>query len=89
MRTYIRLPSVLVVMGAIMAMVSTLDFSVRYTDMLFTTGILFVVVGITSWVIIQVYNYLRILEARRIRRERAKAKSKDSKYNLRGSGPRI
>ena len=91
MRTYIRLPSVLVIMGAIMAMTATLEVAVRYTDTLFTVGMIFVVIGITSWVIIQIYNYLRIIEARRIRAERAKlASGKDSaKFSLRGSGPRI
>lgn len=84
MASAIRLPSVLVIIGGVLVIVSTLTYSVRYYDAMFLLGTGMILFGIISWTLIQIYNYLRILETRRLRMMKLKKEVNDSKYiNLR------
>ena len=72
----VKIPTALVIMGSLMCMVATTVWTnVDLRGNLFQLGVVAVGIGVGSWIIIQIYNYTRIIAARRRRRElRVKAR---------------
>ena len=67
MRSSVSLPSISVIMGSILCMVSQLSLSVRFYTEGFITGLVLILFGILSWVLIQIYNISRIRRSQRIK----------------------
>ena len=66
MRSY-KIQTILIVMGSIMCIASSVEPTVRNEDQLWFLGLLCLVMGVVSWLLIQLE---KILKAREFRRRR-------------------